>query len=167
MDHRITEILKLEEENILTFYDAFQNFDKNNDEFIDENEYKNIVESLNLQYDPKVFQEILNKYCNNSDKINFSHFCSLMKDITSDKNFDQNLHNSFNLFDKNHDGLISFSELKKILTLLDPKIDQNQMSEINELFNKSVPSGSMNLDEFRDFFYDKLKISSINIYTVR
>lgn len=97
--------------------EAFQMFDSDGSGEIDPKEFKKLVMSLGIEVDDKKIYALYKEIdTNRSGTIDLQEFTAMMikYEFNRDSPVEQHLENTFNLYDKNGDGIIDRDDLKKV-----------------------------------------------------
>lgn len=113
--------------------EAFQMFDEDGSGEIDMREFKKVIKSLGFNMNNQKITELMQKIGkNHSGFINVEEFTDMMLKYQVNENSPVNLHleNTFNLYDKDQDGVISQEDLVKVSKELEDVLDSEEASMI-------------------------------------
>lgn len=131
--------VKLTEEQISEFKEAFSLFDKDGDGCITTNELGTVMRSLGPNPTEAEVREMINEVdADGSGTIDFPEFLNLMARKMKYTVSEEELKEAFKVFDKDQDGLISASELRHIMTSLGEKLTDE---EVDEMINEADADG--------------------------
>ncbi|KAE8669191.1 GTPase-activating protein gyp7-like [Hibiscus syriacus] len=142
----------------------FATFDKNGDGFITKQELKESLTNIRMFLTEKEVEEMVVKLDMNGDGlIDFDEFCILCKAIDDDDescsksseeeghaNGGEMLKDAFDVFDRDHDGLITVEELGSVLNSLGLK-EGDRVEDCREMIRKVDIDGDgmVDFDEFK------------------
>ena len=86
-----------------------------------------------------------------SGSIDFQEFVSLMKDKALEVDVDNDIREAFRMFDRNKDGYIDMSELRKMFALVGGLFSREEMEEFMEEADK-VTRGELSQLDLKLFF---------------
>ena len=86
-----------------------------------------------------------------SGTIDFDEFVSLMKDKALEVDVDNDIREAFRMFDRNKDGYIDMSELRKMFALVGGLFSREEMEEFMEEADK-VTRGELSQLDLKVFF---------------
>ena len=127
---------------------AFDIYDKDKDEKINLTELENIMKSIGQKPSESELQDMINEIdIDGEGVITFDGFISLMEKKLRDADTEEELIESFKVFDKNGNGLISSENLRDVVVSLGMKFSQEEIEEmIREADNDG--DGFINYEEF-------------------
>ncbi len=127
---------------------AFDVYDKDKDEKINLTELENIMKSIGQNPSESELQDMINEIdIDGEGVITFDGFISLMEKKLRDADTEEELIESFKVFDKDGIGLISSENLRDVVVSLGMKFSQEEIDEmIREADNDG--DGFINYEEF-------------------
>ena len=127
---------------------AFDIYDKDKDEKINLTELENIMKSIGQKPSESELQDMINEIdIDGEGVITFDGFISLMEKKLRDADTEEELIESFKVFDKDGNGLISSENLRDVVVSLGMKFSQEEIDEmIREADNDG--DGFINYEEF-------------------
>jgi calmodulin len=127
---------------------AFDIYDKDKDEKINLTELENIMKSIGQKPSESELQDMINEIdIDGEGVITFDGFISLMEKKLRDADTEEELIESFKVFDKDGNGLISSENLRDVVVSLGMKFSQEEIEEmIREADNDG--DGFINYEEF-------------------
>ena len=127
---------------------AFDVYDKDKDEKINLTELENIMKSIGQNPSESELQDMINEIdIDGEGVITFDGFISLMEKKLRDADTEEELIESFKVFDKDGNGLISSENLREVVVSLGMKFSQEEIDEmIREADNDG--DGFINYEEF-------------------
>ncbi|KAL5205958.1 hypothetical protein ABZP36_034167 [Zizania latifolia] len=142
------EVLK--QEQIAEFREAFSFFDKDGDGCITLQELDTVVRSLGQTPTAEELEEMIRDVdADGNGTIEFGEFLALMarKAARGYGDDDEELRESFKVFDKDQDGLISAAELRHVMISLGEKLTDE---EVDQMIREADldGDGQVNFDEF-------------------
>ena len=115
-----------------------------------------VLERLGQPATSKQIQKVFDELGSTNQQITFDEFIEFIKKyhLSKNKNSTDEIIGAFQVFDKNHNGVLSLSEFKHILMDLGQKFTEE---EVNEIFNESDLNKNGNLDykEFVEFWQEQ------------
>ncbi|CEG44472.1 camk protein kinase [Plasmopara halstedii] len=134
-----------------TFKETFALFDKDESGCIDRDELKGMLQALGQQLSSSEIDSIMRQADTDGDgRIQFTEFVSMMNQrlLRRGELSNGDLKTAFNIFDVNHDGHITSSELKHILHILGNK--HMSIEEVYKIIQAadSNDDGKIDFDEF-------------------
>ena len=136
----------------------FDEYDKNKDGFIDKKELKSILNRIDKNLEQNEINEVFDQVSSSGKGIDFDDFLEFLNEIEKNKkrneiNVDEII-TAFQYFDRDHNGYISMSELKYILTSLGEKMSNK---EVKEIFNNCDlnKDGKIDYKEFTKFWAEQ------------
>lgn len=138
------------------YQEIFDSYDVNGNGVIDKKEMEAVLERLGQPATSKQIQKIFDELGSTNQQITFDEFIEFIKKyhLSKNKNSTDEIIGAFQVFDKNHNGVLSLSEFKHILMDLGQKFTEE---EVNEIFNESDLNKDGNLDyrEFVEFWQEQ------------
>ena len=137
------------------YKNIFDEYDKNKDGYIDKKELKLILNKIDKNLNQNEINDVFDQISSSGKGIDFDDFLEFLNEIQVNKkgnkiNVDEII-TAFQYFDRDHNGYISISELKYILSSLGEKMSKNEVKEIfdNCDLNKD---GKIDYKEFTKFW---------------
>ena len=138
------------------YQEIFDSYDVNGNGVIDKKEMEAVLERLGQPATSKQIQKIFDELGSTNQQITFDEFIEFIKKyhLSKNKNSTDEIIGAFQVFDKNHNGVLSLSEFKHILMDLGQKFTEE---EVNEIFDESDLNKDGNLDyrEFVEFWQEQ------------
>lgn len=138
------------------YQEIFDSYDVNGNGVIDKKEMEAVLERLGQPATSKQIQKIFDELGSTNQQITFDEFIEFIKKyhLSKNKNSTDEIIGAFQVFDKNHNGVLSLSEFKHILMDLGQKFTEE---EVNEIFSESDLNQDGNLDyrEFVEFWQEQ------------
>ena len=138
------------------YQEIFDSYDVNGNGVIDKKEMEAVLERLGQPATSKQIQKVFDELGSTSQQITFDEFIEFIKKyhLSKNKNSTDEIIGAFQVFDKNHNGVLSLSEFKHILMDLGQKFTEE---EVNEIFNESDlnKDGNINYKEFVEFWQEQ------------
>ena len=138
------------------YQEIFDSYDVNGNGVIDKKEMEAVLERLGQPATSKQIQKVFDELGGTNQQITFDEFIEFIKKyhLSKNKNSTDEIIGAFQVFDKNHNGVLSLSEFKHILMDLGQKFTEE---EVNEIFNESDLNKNGNLDykEFVEFWQEQ------------
>lgn len=138
------------------YQEIFDSYDVNGNGVIDKKEMEAVLERLGQPATSKQIQKVFDELGSTNQQITFDEFIEFIKKyhLSKNKNSTDEIIGAFQVFDKNHNGVLSLSEFKHILMDLGQKFTEE---EVNEIFNESDLNKNGNLDykEFVEFWQEQ------------
>ena len=138
------------------YQEIFDSYDVNGNGVIDKKEMEAVLEKLGQPATSKQIQKVFDELGSTNQQITFDEFIEFIKKyhLSKNKNSTDEIIGAFQVFDKNHNGVLSLSEFKHILMDLGQKFTEE---EVNEIFNESDLNKNGNLDykEFVEFWQEQ------------
>lgn len=138
----------LNDQLVAEYKAAFDIIDKDGDGLIDSTELDELFKRLDQKYNQIEIEEMINEIDMDSDKaIDFKEFLALMTKKIKDYEIEDELLETFKVFDKDGNGYISLDELRDIINKLDQNISD---IEINEMLKEADDDndGKLSFEEF-------------------
>ena len=121
----------LNDQMVAEYKAAFDIVDKDLDGLINASELDDIFKRLEQKYNQIEIEEMINEIDIDSNKaIDFKEFLALMTKKIKDYEIEDELLETFKVFDKDGNGYISLDELKDIITRLDENISDLEVQEM-------------------------------------
>nr|XP_002739903.1 PREDICTED: calmodulin-like [Saccoglossus kowalevskii] len=136
------------EEQIAEFKEAFSLFDKDNDGTITTKELGTVMRSLGQNPTDSEVQDMVNEVdADGNGTIDFSEFITMMARKMHETDAEEEIRESFRVFDKNGDGYICKAELRHVMTNLGEKLTDE---EVDEMIREADidGDGKVNYEEF-------------------
>ena len=149
MTHEISSQKKNE------YLEAFKIFDRNNDGQITHDELKLLLNNIGQKPSDSEIQDMINEIDIDGDgKINFDNFITLMEKKLRDHDDEEELIETFKVFDKDGIGFITYNNLKDVIKSLGLNYTDD---EIMEMIKECDLDKDMmiNYDEFTKMVLDK------------
>ena len=137
------------------YLEAFKIFDKNNDGLITQDELKQLLNNIGQNPSDSEIQDMINEIDIDGDgKINFDNFITLMEKKLRDHDNEEELIETFKVFDKDGIGFITYNNLKDVVHSLGLNYSDD---EIMEMIKECDLDKDMmiNYDEFTKMVLDK------------
>ena len=137
------------------YLETFKIFDKNNDGQITQDELKQLLNNIGQKPSDSEIQDMINEIDIDGDgKINFDNFITLMEKKLRDHDNEEELIETFKVFDKDGIGFITFNNLKDVIKNLGLNYSDD---EIMEMIKECDLDKDMmiNYDEFTKMVLDK------------
>ncbi len=137
------------------YLETFKIFDKNNDGQITQDELKQLLNNIGQKPSDSEIQDMINEIDIDGDgKINFDNFITLMEKKLRDHDNEEELIETFKVFDKDGIGFITFNNLKDVIKNLGLNYSDD---EIMEMIKECDLDNDMmiNYDEFTKMVLDK------------
>lgn len=131
------------------YQEIFDSYDVNGNGVIDKKEMESILQKLGQPATSKQIEKVFNELGNSKSQLTFEEFIEFIKKyhLSKNKNSTDDVIGAFQVFDRNHNGVLSLSEFKHILMDLGQKFSEE---EVNDLFKESDLNKDGNLD-YREF----------------
>ncbi|KAK7397304.1 hypothetical protein VNO78_18472 [Psophocarpus tetragonolobus] len=121
----------LREEQIGEFLEAFCLFDKDGDGCITVEELSTAIRSLDENPTVEELQIMMNEVdTDGSGTIEFGEFLNLMARKMKESEAEEELKEAFRVFDKDHDGYISASELRSVMRTIGEKVTDEEVEQM-------------------------------------
>jgi len=153
---KIKEINNLTEMEIALYKEAFQIFDKHSEGYISSKELGTIMSSLGFNISDEDLKEIINLYDNeeNNNMIDFISFLEIISKKKENIYKEEELIDSFRIFDREGNGKISSKELRYVMMSSGEDFNENYIKEL-------IDESSIDHDDFIDYHkFVKLLIAS-------
>ena len=143
---------QLTEQQIKDFKSAFALFDKDGEGTISAKEMGNVKMSLGLHsskfYTEAELQDLINKFDIDGDgSIDFPEFLIMMACKMKENNSEEDIRETFQVFDKDGNGFISAAELWQVMTIVGKNLTNKEVDEmIREVDTDG--DGQVNYEEF-------------------
>ena len=143
---------QLTEQQIEDFKSAFALFDKDGEGTISAKEMGNVKRSLGLHssrfYTEAELQDLINEFDIDGDgSIDFPEFLSMMAHKMKENNSEEDIRETFQVFDKDGNGFISAAELWQVMTIVGKNLTNKEVDEmIREVDTDG--DGQVNYEEF-------------------
>jgi calmodulin len=127
----LTPVDRLTEAQIIEFREAFYTFDRDRSGYIEKEELKNLCQWVGQDAtDDEV--DLMMKLADgdNSGKIDFWEFCTLMAHKMGDTNPDATLRKAFEVFDDDRSGTISSTEIRQVMREMGEQVDEEDMDDL-------------------------------------
>ena len=138
------------------YQEIFDSYDVNGNGVIDKKEMEAVLEKLGQPATSKQIQKVFDELGSTNQQITFDECIEFIKKyhLSKNKNSTDEIIGAFQVFDKNHNGVLSISEFKHILMDLGQKFTEE---EVNEIFDESDLNKDGNLDyrEFVEFWQEQ------------
>ena len=137
------------------YLEAFKIFDRNNDGQITQDELKLLLNNIGQKPSDSEIQDMINEIDIDGDgKINFDNFITLMEKKLRDHDDEEELIETFKVFDKDGIGFITYNNLKDVIKSLGLNYTDD---EIMEMIKECDLDKDMmiNYDEFTKMVLDK------------
>ncbi|XP_041632727.1 calmodulin-1 [Drosophila kikkawai] len=123
------EELTHEERTLLL--DAFKIMDKENEGAITSKELAVVIRALGRQPSDNEVQSMINEVDSDGNgSIEAPEFCAVILRQMCDTNHEDELRDSFRVFDKENQGYITITEVKSVMTALGFKVADEELEEI-------------------------------------
>ena len=140
-----------EQTNLSDLKDAFQAFDKDNDGFISIKELRTIMLTFGFKPTMEEIRNLIKEYDKDeNDVIELNEFIDLMNKKIKEQEEEQDLFETFELFDRNGDGMLEKEELKLLLQSIGEDIDDSLLSDFF-IHADLDRDGFLNIGEFVSF----------------
>ena len=124
---------KEEKDKNFEFKEAFNFFDKDCDGFITTKELEIVMRSLGHNPTQEEIDELIKLYDKDeSGTIDLDEFIDLMNNKLKEQQEEQVLLESFQLFDRDGDGLISVEDLKYVFKAIGEKLEEELINQLKQ-----------------------------------
>ncbi|XP_035886915.1 calmodulin-alpha-like [Phyllostomus discolor] len=121
---------QLSEEQIAKFKEALSLFDKDGDGTITTKEFDTVMRSLGQNSTKAKFQNMINEVdADSNGTIYFPEFFTMVAGKRQDTDSEVEIHQTFQVFDKDGNGYISVAELCHAMTNLEEKLIDEEVDE--------------------------------------
>ena len=121
----------LTEEQVAEFKEAFSLFDKDGDGSITTKELATVMRSLGQNPTEAEIQDMINEVdADGTGTIDFPEFMALMGQRIKDTDAEEELIDSFKVFDRDSNGLITSAELRYVMTSQGEKLNDDEVDEM-------------------------------------
>ncbi|KAL7719717.1 Calmodulin [Entamoeba marina] len=142
-----SEQKKLTADQEQEYKEAFQLFDKDNDEKITVEELGTVMRALGANPTQQKISDIVKDFDKEqTGKFTVDTFLEIMLDFGQEVDSSDEIKKAFEIFDKEKNGYISASELKHVLTTLGEKLSEQEVDDL--LKEIGVEEGLINVDDF-------------------
>lgn len=144
------EISQLTSEEFRIMRTAFDIFDKNNNNEIDQDEFGSLIRAIGFNPSNREIEETLKKFDKNGDGvIDFQEFISMAKHFEgcSRDDMEQTLRQAFRVFDRDGNGYISVDELRYVVTTFGEILTEQEAEELIAMFDTNR-DGKLEYEEF-------------------
>ncbi|XP_048732599.1 calmodulin-A-like [Ostrea edulis] len=142
------EQIKLSDEQVAEFREAFNLFDKDGDGSITTTELGTVMRSLGQNPTESELQDMINEVdYDESGTIDFEEFLQMMARKMRDTDTKEELKEAFKVFDKDGNGFISASELRHVMKSLGERLTDEEVDEMIREADQDG-DGQVNYDEF-------------------
>jgi Ca2+-binding EF-hand superfamily protein len=115
---------------------VFNHFDADNSGSVSGRELDKILNDLNVKLSNRAYNDLMRDIDrNNNGQMDFAEFCKLMAPVINGKFDDEDLYFAFKKFDTDGSGLLSSSELQKVLAGVGQKFDDRQIRNMISTVN--------------------------------
>ena len=129
------------------YKEAFQLFDKDNDEKITAEELGIVMRALGANPTKQRIGEIVKEFDKEgTGKFDQETFLNITAEYGQEVDSTEDIKKAFEIFDKEKNGYISASELKHVLTTLGEKLSEQEVDDL--LKEIGVEDGLINVDDF-------------------
>ncbi|KAL7413189.1 putative calmodulin [Mrakia frigida] len=138
----------LSEEQIIEYKEAFSLFDKDGDGTISAQELGTVMSSLGQRpSEAELLGMVKEADVNKSGNIDFTEFVGMMTRNQKEVDWEEEIREAFEVFDRNKDGTISATNLKEVMVNLGEKVT---LQEVEEMIKEADldGDGSINYEEF-------------------
>ncbi|XP_011427026.1 calmodulin-A-like [Crassostrea angulata] len=142
------EQIKLSDEQVAEFREAFNLFDKDGDGSITTMELGTVMRSLGQNPTEGELQDMINEVdYDESGTIDFDEFLQMMARKMRDTDTTEELKEAFKVFDKDGNGFISASELRHVMKSLGERLTDEEVDEMIKEADLDG-DGQVNYEEF-------------------
>ncbi|XP_061172578.1 calmodulin-A-like [Saccostrea echinata] len=142
------EQIKLSDEQVAEFREAFNLFDKDGDGSITTTELGTVMRSLGQNPTESELQDMINEVdYDESGTIDFDEFLQMMARKMRDTDTTEELKEAFKVFDKDGNGFISASELRHVMKSLGERLTDEEVDEMIKEADLDG-DGQVNYEEF-------------------
>jgi len=126
------------------FKEAFDEFDKDGSGSISTKELLGVMRSMGQNpTEDEVLELVMEVDLNGDGTIDFQEFLQMMKKKSSEEDQMEDLREAFRMFDRNKDGYIDLTELRKVTSLMGATLSS---SEIQEFMLEADKDGNGKID---------------------
>jgi len=146
------DLTELEREEIT---EAFKLFDTDNDDMVDYHELKVSLRALGFELKKMEVQRLMADYdVEQTGKVTFDDFMEIAKNLTIERNPEEDLRKAFGLFAEESTGKISFRNLRRISKELGEKTSDDELRAMISEFDRDS-DGEINFEEFMSIMTDE------------
>ncbi|EWC43761.1 calmodulin [Drechslerella stenobrocha 248] len=140
---------QLSSDEIETFREAFNHFDKDGNGEISVDELADVMRSLGQNPTEEELRDIIHEVDRNfTDTIDFEEFLELMAPRDDVRNIETELRDAFNVFDKDKTGTIDATELRHVMKALGEDVTEDQIKDMIREADKDG-NGTIDFEEFK------------------
>merc|ERR1711910_137111 len=130
------------------FKEAFDEFDKDHSGTISPEELLGVLRAMGQNpTEDELLNLVLEVDIDGNGTIEFEEFLSMMKKKASEVDEEAELREAFKIFDRDKDGYISMTELKKVASMLGTMLTKDELDEFMAEADKDG-NGKLDYDEF-------------------
>ncbi|UJR34980.1 hypothetical protein I4U23_027759 [Adineta vaga] len=145
--------IELSAERIQDFQASFSLMDTRSKGFINPDDLLRVAKAADMKITKEEARLLLGSADEDqSGGIDMREFLSMMTAPINQQDFEEELRETFNVFDKDQNGMINANELKKFVRLWDCDLTED---EVNDMINQADPNktGSINYHDFIEFLF--------------
>ena len=150
-----SNIYGLTDEELHDCIESFKTFDKDNSNYIDSEELRNLLREIGLNPTDSMLMNIFKKYdIDKSGKIEFNEFIEIYKEIKNNKPSIDDVLYAFEKSDKDKSGYLDFNELKSLLVCEGNNKSETEVEAEAERIFKIIDlnkDGKISFEEFKKF----------------
>ncbi len=126
----------LNPKKIAEYREVFFLFDKDGDGLITPSEIDQVFKSFGRHFSHTELQDLINETDSNSNgAIDFEEFLLMLTSQVSASDLDEELAHAFQMFDHDKNGVITISELRRVMTILGENLSDKELKEIIDLID--------------------------------
>eukprot|EP00929_Paragymnodinium_shiwhaense_P014370 TRINITY_DN122275_c0_g1_i1.p1 TRINITY_DN122275_c0_g1~~TRINITY_DN122275_c0_g1_i1.p1 ORF type:complete len:414 (+),score=85.93 TRINITY_DN122275_c0_g1_i1:51-1292(+) len=159
--------------------DLFVKMDVNRDQQLNRQELERLLRTLQPDLSVTEVEAVFSRFDRNYNGfVDFNEFCSTLSSVDAAPLVDMqdqlrvvgerfnkmgySMMEAFRLFDRDHDGFLSRTEWRLLMTTLVPELHGNVVEAVFGRFDRNH-DGSLSLPEFQEFFEDTIMRSSSHV----
>ena len=132
-------------------------FDKNSDGFVHTHELGTLVRAINLNPSNNEVQDMIKKIDpNGTGQFNLKQLEQLIRERPKDTETLNDVKEALNVFDTDHDGLITVDEFKFAMTNMGEQMDENEVREILEDTNLVNEGKYIQIEDFARMIMNRI-----------
>ena len=138
--------MEISDKQLKEFKNAFNLYDRDGDGYVTTNELSLVLKKINSDFNPNQIESIIDDAdSSGTGKISLDDFLQIMTGKMRESDAEEEIINSFKVFDTEGNGLIRSSELRNIMTTLGDKLTDE---EVDEMIREADKDGYVDYEEF-------------------
>ena len=130
------------------FHDLFMLYDRDNDGYLNKNEFFSIMKSLELKITNKEIDDMIKDYIDESGNLPKESFIIILNDKMKSVNTYDEIIESFRVFDRENNGFITVKEMKRLFIMFNTLLSESEYANLMDKAASLTDDGNIDYKKF-------------------